>query len=765
MRRRRHVLQVSTFPFLAVLLCTMGSLILLLLVIDKRAKAVARAKAAQEYAERKKTTAEEDKAQQEEWEKQLRNLHAILSRQLDDVRGQADAVHGRINAATADMTSAQGKNRELQDRLEAEKARIAQVVEAITLKKTELARTKANDAATEKQRRQLTGDLALLEKTLEELRAAKKLEKQTFSLVPYKGRRGDNRKPLYLECTAEGWIIHPDRQSIEATHNAVADLHAELERRLKASPSTAESSSYLFLLVRPDGITNYYRAQAAMQGLDVAFGYEFVDGAWVLDFSENSERPVEPWMNTGAAPGAIAASLAKGSPRKAVPSTPPIWYPRGFEGDAADTAHAGQPERFGNSPNETGRGVRPSSAGKSDAAHPLTPDASPPNTGERGVRNPGDGGYIPGRTPAFQVMHGPMVPGLGRGGQGGDPGTTAGQGAGGAWMGVREGVAGPPFRSGVAGGGLGTEAGMPGMAAEGDGGDGTGPHGVGLAPPRPTSGGGDPSGFGQATPGPGTSAGSPVRTGDAKPTRTEDVASSGDALTPGNGTPTGKGDTPSAHPGTNAIRGSPQGPGRVPYPGETPDPNAKPPSKMEVTRGDSTAADPQKADSARGGLDGPALAPKQGRGNGDEEPGERGTPGLDGPSFPRSSNRENSKSGVDKPKPFRLTGNRDWIIPIECTPDGLTLPSGVKIAAGALATGDGGKTLTKAVQDLIARKQATVRDGEPPYRPQVRFLVHPEGLRVYHTAYPILEPLQVPILRQNVDPDDPNQPGTGGRQP
>ena len=45
MKRRRQGLQVTTFPFLAVLLCAMGSLILLLLVIDRRAKVVARAKA------------------------------------------------------------------------------------------------------------------------------------------------------------------------------------------------------------------------------------------------------------------------------------------------------------------------------------------------------------------------------------------------------------------------------------------------------------------------------------------------------------------------------------------------------------------------------------------------------------------------------------------------------------------------------------------------------------------------------------------------
>ncbi len=38
MKGRRHSLQVSTFPFLAVLLCAMGSLILLLLVLDQKAR-------------------------------------------------------------------------------------------------------------------------------------------------------------------------------------------------------------------------------------------------------------------------------------------------------------------------------------------------------------------------------------------------------------------------------------------------------------------------------------------------------------------------------------------------------------------------------------------------------------------------------------------------------------------------------------------------------------------------------------------------------
>ena len=45
MRRRRKHLEVSTFPFLAVLLCAMGALILVLLIMDRKAHRVAEAKA------------------------------------------------------------------------------------------------------------------------------------------------------------------------------------------------------------------------------------------------------------------------------------------------------------------------------------------------------------------------------------------------------------------------------------------------------------------------------------------------------------------------------------------------------------------------------------------------------------------------------------------------------------------------------------------------------------------------------------------------
>src|SRR5438067_4388286 len=100
MRRRRRHLEVSTFPFLAVLLCTMGSLILLLLVLDRRAKIVALHKAKSDFelvktendqrlelakAEngrrqqlRQQRLAEDErlvKERQAEWEERSRQLH------------------------------------------------------------------------------------------------------------------------------------------------------------------------------------------------------------------------------------------------------------------------------------------------------------------------------------------------------------------------------------------------------------------------------------------------------------------------------------------------------------------------------------------------------------------------------------------------------------------------------------------------------------------------------------------------------------------
>jgi len=101
-----------------------------------------------------------------------------------------------------------------------------------------------------------------------------------------------------------------------------------------------------------------------------------------------------------------------------------------------------------------------------------------------------------------------------------------------------------------------------------------------------------------------------------------------------------------------------------------------------------------------------------------------------------------------------LNGDRDWLIYVECTNEGVMLyPSQTFIPLTALKRGPA-NPLQQNVQQMIDRRQAAVRPGEAPYRPQVRFLVRPESMRAYHVAYPALDAVSVPMTRYNLKPED-----------
>src|SRR5262249_5879214 len=115
MRRRKKSLEVSTFPFLAVLLCAMGSLILVLLVMDRKAKLAAKYRAQQEYAraadEAARTAAErraaregaraaairqQDEQARAEWERKRAALHARLAAEESDLQARVAAARGEV---------------------------------------------------------------------------------------------------------------------------------------------------------------------------------------------------------------------------------------------------------------------------------------------------------------------------------------------------------------------------------------------------------------------------------------------------------------------------------------------------------------------------------------------------------------------------------------------------------------------------------------------------------------------------------------------
>jgi hypothetical protein len=100
----------------------------------------------------------------------------------------------------------------------------------------------------------------------------------------------------------------------------------------------------------------------------------------------------------------------------------------------------------------------------------------------------------------------------------------------------------------------------------------------------------------------------------------------------------------------------------------------------------------------------------------------------------------------------RLLGNRDWTIQVECQADTVMVRAlALRVPVASLESSDAESArLVQAVQKMIADRQATVRPGESPYRPMIRFLVHPEGLRTYYLVYPRFEALGLPLTRDNV---------------
>ncbi|NBR06832.1 MAG: hypothetical protein EBT92_13810, partial [Planctomycetes bacterium] len=103
----------------------------------------------------------------------------------------------------------------------------------------------------------------------------------------------------------------------------------------------------------------------------------------------------------------------------------------------------------------------------------------------------------------------------------------------------------------------------------------------------------------------------------------------------------------------------------------------------------------------------------------------------------------------------RLFADRDWVIFVECKFEEILVhPNRLVIPTSLLASEEGVKRFVQEIEKIIQRKQSTVRPGEPPYRPEVRFLVWPDGLKPYHLSYPALQMAGIKQKRQNLEPED-----------
>jgi len=823
MRQRRHKLQVSTFPFLAVLLCAMGSLILLLLVLDRRARVVAHAKALQEAAQASavETSAAAHRA---ELERREHSLHQTLLNQDQETREQVKVLEERVNAAVENIEKERSSDQQLQETLGKERSRLAGWEQLLKSRRQEMSQSDEKTQLSQAEMARLSADLERMERTLEDLKALRRRQRQTYSVVPYRGKHGFARKPLYVECTADELIFYPGRIAIRALGLVPQEVHAEIDRRVArraAATGKPAESAYLLLLVRPDGITTYYRTVEALKMLEVDFGYEFIDRDWALDFPEDdSTTSSQPWMvaqkNEIPAARNSATRKVQGLPASGTSEMPD--RPRGitFGGDDSGVRSGGGiqggsstvptgsfsgsgPARFGQLAAPIGNGpAQPAQAGLSSTATGIsglqggssssasafgTTSGSPrfgtgmpgrdgAASGSPSLLGAGDSASgIPGTNFRLGGAQSSVSSGLASGGNA----VTAGNGGmGGA--GLYPGPQGSAtFAAGMTGGPAG---GGTGLSAGNSGTGGAGPYAGTQGGVAPTTGG-VANGNGVTQPNSsGADLGVPTAVSSTVGNSSAVSAQNNDESSPllqrvgtnsTNGAP-GNGAAANLEAGSSRDGGQPQQGGLGPtslLP--SPVPNSGTGQGQAPINGRSGTGDGGTGSGTGEGQGSPGGQPGTGgAGSGGGRRSQQGGADQDGGFAPSSGLYQDPLSAigprvpdkrVTRPTTFRtmqLNGNRDWIIAVECTGDYAVLNlTAQRFPLATLAHPENGHNpLADAVQQVIARRQATVREGEEPYRPMIRFRVRPDGLRAYYLAYPALEVLRVPMMRENLDPPE-----------
>ena len=271
--RRGNDYAPSTFPFLAVLLCVIGALVLLLVINVANSRASARNQVQSELTE-----AIEEAKERSDYlvsiSEELQARRQQVGKQIELRRSELARAEDHIERLEKDLLEAQARLEKLEDMQES----------------SEL---KANDPA---RIQELKDQIEAQKLRLAEAIAERKDQTPAFSIIPYEGANRTTRRPVYLECTAQGVVIQPEGvlvsiEDLGPPHGPGNPLDAAL-RVLRNAYQSRDAiygitiPPYPLLLVRPEGIASYALARSAMSGWDDQFGYELIDAQMELAFPD-----------------------------------------------------------------------------------------------------------------------------------------------------------------------------------------------------------------------------------------------------------------------------------------------------------------------------------------------------------------------------------------------------------------------------------------------------------------------------------------------
>ncbi|NBV44820.1 MAG: hypothetical protein EBR86_04085 [Planctomycetia bacterium] len=424
---------ISLFPFLAVLLCMMGGLLVLLVIFSRAAVSSARAAVTAAVAD-------------------LEIARETAAWRVQQLEGVRDRTATDLASARLQLAGAEEHARELADELD----RMVATVQALAKPADD--RAGAAVAA-------LEARLKSARESIDQQRADAAQRPPAYAVVPYVGVNGTHRRPLYIECGIDGVFLQPegirlgpaDFEGPPGPGNPLASaLRAAREQmaRTASNPGDPAQQPYPLLLVRPSGVMAYYAAREAIASWGSEFGYQLVDEDWTLAFppADPAIRDVElraveesrrrlAWLAEVRPPKPVAKQplyraattrggvVAEGGPTVLGDQSRWNWTEeQAASGNAAGVgrATAGFPGAGGNgSGSGTGTaGDGPGGAGPTGPGRPLLA-AGDESVGSGGdpilAARGGRGGAGPGAVRASDTS-----------GSAGPPGSGAGSGAGGS---------------------------------------------------------------------------------------------------------------------------------------------------------------------------------------------------------------------------------------------------------------------------------------------------------------------------------------------
>ncbi len=303
---RRQNLSVALFPFLAVLICTMGALIVLLVLFTHQARAGAKTIAAAKIGGA--TDAEAARKLRERLEDATWRREMLAGQRAEKAQKLAEE-RARLAHLEEHIQELQAKAKELLERAR-------QIDEGKQLKDDQLAAERAELA-------RLKDDIARKERELDEARRKQAAEERWYALIPYDGPNGTRRRPIYIECTDAGIVIQPEGvvfrpEDFNGPMGPGNPLDAAL-RKIREHWQTVDVKSgepYPLLVVRPSGVVAYGAARAALKSWDDEFGYELISDDKRLAYGDPDPALAEALQKTVSVARLRQVALAAAMPRK-----------------------------------------------------------------------------------------------------------------------------------------------------------------------------------------------------------------------------------------------------------------------------------------------------------------------------------------------------------------------------------------------------------------------------------------------------------------